>query len=259
MIDEFDGRSERAQMVAEGLTFTYRGGRQALVDVTFSCSARRVALLGPNGAGKSTLLGIVTGARRASGGRIQVRGYDSSDRRQVRMLQRSLGFLPQSFAPFPGYTAEEFLRYVAWLREVPAGRVAGLVEKALATVDLAGEGGLKIRQMSGGMRRRLGLAQALVNEPDVVVLDEPTVGLDPQQRAEFRDALARVGQRSLVLMATHLVEDVAVVCDEVVILDRGKVAFSGPLPSLVELTGRNIVDGAAVEAAYLHVMNGGAA
>lgn len=219
------------------------GRVEVLHGLTFTVSGAVIGLLGPNGAGKTTLLSVVTGAREATRGLVTVGGSPVEATR--------LGYLPQSLQPPGGYECRDFLRYVAWLRKVPSAVVDEQISSALAAVGLQAQGGNKIRTLSGGQQQRLGVAQALVNRPSLLVLDEPTVGLDPEQRREFLDLIARLGTEYTVLMATHITDDVASTCDQVVVIDAGRVLFSG---SIGELCGAKTVSATAVEAGYLEVL-----
>lgn len=192
-------------------------------------------LLGPNGAGKTSLIRVLATVARPSGGRVEILGQDSADRRGRSAIRRRLGYLPQEFGYYPGFTVREFVAYVAWLKEVPAAGVQAAVERAVARVGLADRIDARIRTLSGGMVRRVGIAQAIVNDPGVLLLDEPTAGLDPEQRVEFRELLRELGARATVVVSTHLVEDVAAACTEVALLDGGRIAYRGTPEALIAL------------------------
>lgn len=219
------------------------GRVEVLHDLTFTVAGAVIGLLGPNGAGKTTLLSVVTGAREATRGLVTVGGSPVEAAR--------LGYLPQSLRPPGGYECQDFLRYVAWLRKVPSAAVDEHISSALAAVGLEAQVRSKIRTLSGGQQQRLGVAQALVNRPSLLVLDEPTVGLDPEQRRQFLDLVARLGTEYTVLMATHITDDVASTCDQVVVIDSGRVLSSG---SIGELCGAETISATAVEAGYLEIL-----
>jgi ABC-2 type transport system ATP-binding protein len=242
-------------IAADGLGLRYARRRWGLADFTCHVEGRAIGVLGPNGAGKSTLLSLVTGARRPTTGRLSVSGLDLSERRERRLLQSRLGFVPQSVDIYPAYTVTQFLRYVCWLRRVPAAEVSARIEAAARATDLLDVTDRRIRTLSGGTRQRVALAQTLVNEPDLIVLDEPTVGLDPEQRAGFLALVQGLRDRSGVLLATHLVEDVAEVCDTVVVLFEGRSVFTGSVRDLVAEAGGDAVTGPAVSAGYLAVLD----
>ena len=171
-----------------------------------------------------------------------------------REIRRRLGYLPQSLGYYPGFTVVEFIEYFALLKDMPAARVPGAVAAAVERVELGGKARAKLRTLSGGMLRRVGIAQAIVNEPELLLLDEPTAGLDPEQRVRFRGLLRDIGQRATVVVSTHLVEDVGAACTEVALMDEGKIVFSGT-PD--ELTVRGVGHGtgdAPLERGYSAVL-----
>lgn len=244
------------RLILESLSFRYpRAGTAALTDVTASFDSNLIAVLGPNGAGKTTLLNILATHSHPTSGGFGFGGLNSRIRGDRDRMRRSLGWLPQSLDMMKGYTAAEFLRYVAWMREVPLASVEPSVADALALVDLSEHADRRIKALSGGMRQRLGIAQAIVNEPTLVILDEPTVGLDPQQRMDFRDRIAQLAHDRLVVLSTHLVEDVASVAHEVLIIAEGQVHFAGSLSELCRMPGDETPSGSDIETAYLRLMS----
>ncbi|MFJ3302398.1 ABC transporter ATP-binding protein [Streptomyces sp. NPDC086549] len=192
-------------------------------------------LLGPNGAGKTSLIRVLATVAEPSGGRVEILGEDIGDHRRRGAVRRQLGYLPQEFGYYPGFTVREFVAYVAWLKELPAADTPAAVERAVERVGLADRIDAKIKTLSGGMVRRVGIAQAIVNEPRVLLFDEPTAGLDPEQRVEFRELLRRLGASATVIVSTHLVEDVAAACTEVTLVDGGRVAYRGTPETLTAL------------------------
>ncbi|NKY13006.1 ATP-binding cassette domain-containing protein [Streptomyces somaliensis DSM 40738] len=217
------------------------------------------ALLGPNGAGKTTLLSLLSTARRPHEGTVSLLGEPVGGRVRVRRVRERIGVLPQSFGYYPRFTVREFVEYAAWLRRVPGGRRRERTREALRLVELEKHADRRMGELSGGMLRRAGIAQAVVNEPALVLLDEPTVGLDPAQRVGFRRLIKDLGERSAVVMSTHLAEDVAHVCDRVHVLLDGRVRFTGSIRDLCARApgrtgGTAEVDGPAVEAGYLAVV-----
>lgn len=205
--------------------------------------ADRVALLGPNGAGKSTLMGVLTTVLPVQQGQVVVRGSDVSSRRGRAAARRVLGYVPQSMSLPAGWTCADFLAYACWMHQVSDYQPA--VERALASVGLSERAGSRIGTLSGGMRQRLCVAQALVHHPAVLVVDEPTVGLDPLQRVRLREVLA--GLDCQLMVATHLVDDVAAMAEQVVILDAGRVVFDGSITDLCD----GEVSATSVEQAYV--------
>ncbi|MCK8677130.1 MULTISPECIES: ATP-binding cassette domain-containing protein [Streptomyces] len=215
------------------------------------------ALLGPNGAGKTTLLSLLSTARQPDQGAVSLLGAPVRGRANVRRVRERIGVLPQSFGYYPRYTVREFVEYAAWLRRVPSTERAGRVREALGLVELERYADRRMGALSGGMLRRAGIAQAVVNRPALVLLDEPTVGLDPAQRIGFRTLIRALGERSAVVMSTHLAEDVAQVCDHIHVLLEGRMRFTGSAAELcAEADGHDgtTLDGSAVEAGYLAVV-----
>lgn len=192
-------------------------------------------LLGPNGAGKTSLIRVLATVAAPTGGRVEILGDDVRDHRRRAAVRRQLGYLPQEFGYYPGFTVREFVAYVAWLKELPAAGTPAAVERAVARVGLTDRIDAKVKTLSGGMVRRVGIAQAIVNDPRVLLLDEPTAGLDPEQRVEFRGLLRELGASSAVIVSTHLVEDVAAACTEVTLVESGRVAYRGTPESLTAL------------------------
>ncbi|WP_328413085.1 ABC transporter ATP-binding protein [Streptomyces violaceus] len=220
---------------ASGLSLRY-GGTRALDDVSLRLSGGVTGLLGPNGAGKTTLLRVLATALPADRGAFTVLGHDPGTARGRQEVRRRLGYLPQTPGFHPDFTAFEFVDYVAILKEMTdrAGRHRE-VRRVLEEVGLADVRGKRIRKLSGGMRQRVALGAALVGDPGFLVLDEPTVGLDPEQRMRFREFIAGAGEGRTVLLSTHQTEDVAMLCHRVLVMAGGRVRFEG---TPAELTAR---------------------
>jgi ABC-2 type transport system ATP-binding protein len=225
---------------------TRRFGRTQAVDgVSLETGPGVFGLLGPNGAGKTSLLRMTATVLPPTSGRLRLLGRDPGHYGQRKEIRRRLGYLPQNLGYYPGFTVAEFVEYFALLKEIPPGRVPRAVAAAIEHVGLPDKARAKLRTLSGGMLRRVGIAQAIVNEPELLLLDEPTAGLDPEQRMAFRALLRSLGQRATVIVSTHLVEDVGAACTEVALMDAGKIAFHGT-PD--ELTARGEGTGAAGDA-----------
>ncbi|MFJ8137249.1 ABC transporter ATP-binding protein [Streptomyces sp. NPDC096013] len=220
---------------AAGLSLRY-GSTQALDGVSLRLGEGVTGLLGPNGAGKTTLLRVLATATPADSGSFTVLGHDPGTTAGRQEVRRALGYLPQTPGFHPDFTAFEFVDYVAILKELTdrAGRHQE-VRRVLAEVDLSDVRGKRIKKLSGGMRQRVALAAALVGDPGFLVLDEPTVGLDPEQRMRFRELIARAGEGRTVLLSTHQTEDVAMLCNRVVVMAGGVIRFDG---TPAELTAR---------------------
>ena len=213
----------------EGVRKSY-GGVAALADLDLELRPGITGLLGPNGAGKTTLIRILATLLAPSAGEVRVNGWRASDLGDRVEIRRRLGYLPQDLGLYPRFTVFEFVDYLAILKELddPADRHRR-VRAALAAVELEDLAGRKIRTLSGGMRRRVGIAQAIVADPELLLLDEPTTGLDPEQRMRFRQLIAGLGEHRTVVLSTHLVEDVAAVCTQVVVLWQGRPGSWAPL------------------------------
>jgi ABC-2 type transport system ATP-binding protein len=230
------------------------GRNQAVAGVNLETGPGVFGLLGPNGAGKTSLLRMMATVIPPSSGRIRLLGRDPGSYEPRREIRRRLGYLPQALGYYPGFTVLEFVEYFALLKDMPAARVPAAVATAVERVDLGLKAKAKLRTLSGGMLRRVGIAQAIVNEPELLLLDEPTAGLDPEQRVAFRALLRDLGQRATVVVSTHLVEDVGAACTEVALMDAGKIVFHG---TPAELTSRGTEHGtgdAPLERGYTAVL-----
>ncbi|GIF76137.1 ABC transporter ATP-binding protein [Asanoa siamensis] len=224
---------------ADGVVLRY-GRTTALDGVSLSLGTGVTGLLGPNGAGKTTLLRVIATAVRPDSGTVSAFGHDALTGPGRLAVRRRLGYLPQDPGFHPSFTAFEFVDYVAILKEltVRSARHAE-VRRVLAQVGLDEQRGKRIRALSGGMRQRVALAAALVGDPALLILDEPTVGLDPEQRMRFRELFADLGEDRAVLLSTHQTEDVMSLCRTVVVLDEGRVRFDGtPVELAAQAAGR---------------------
>jgi ABC-2 type transport system ATP-binding protein len=226
-------------VVADGVVKRYRSNT-VLDHVDLHAGPGITGLLGPNGAGKTTLLRTIATVLRPDDGQIRAFGLDPADAAQRREIRRRLGYQPQEPGFFQNFTVVAFLDYVAILKEL-AGRDVRRreVRRVIDLVELGAVANRRIRKLSGGMRRRVALAQALLGQPQLLILDEPTAGLDPEQRLRFREVVSQVAAEHTVLLSTHQTDDVAAVCDRVVVLHEGRVRFDGAPSELGDLaTGR---------------------
>ena len=221
-----------------GLVKTYgRGPRatRALAGIDLDVPAGMFGLLGPNGAGKTTLMRIVAGIANASGGTVRVAGHDLATEPGKRGAKALLGYLPQELGMYLELTAEQFVDYMAILKGLDDSRArASRVAEVLDMVALGDHARRRIKGFSGGMKRRVGIAQALVNDPRLLVVDEPTAGLDPEERIRFRNLLVRLAADRTVVLSTHIVEDIGQTCREIAVLARGRVLFRGTTGELAE-------------------------
>ncbi|MFF4254001.1 ABC transporter ATP-binding protein [Streptomyces sp. NPDC001663] len=219
---------------ASGLSLRY-GGTRALDDVSLRLTQGVTGLLGPNGAGKTTLLRVLATAVPADRGAFTVLGHDPGTTAGRQEVRRRLGYLPQTPGFHPDFTAFEFVDYVAILKELTdRGARHREVRRVLDEVALADVRAKRIKKLSGGMRQRVALAAALVGDPGFLVLDEPTVGLDPEQRMRFRELIAQAGEGRTVLLSTHQTEDVAMLCHRVLVMAGGSIRFDGTPAELTE-------------------------
>lgn len=226
-------------VAVQDLTVRYRR-KTALDGVRLDFGNGVHGLLGPNGAGKTSLIRVLATVSTPTSGEVRlldrrVTARGSEGHRARTEARRQLGYLPQQFGYYPGFTVREFVSYVAWLKEIPGHLAAAAVERAVARVGLTDRIDTKVRTLSGGMIRRIGIAQAIVNEPRLLLLDEPTAGLDPEQRVDFRELLRDLGREATVLVSTHLVEDVAAACSQVTLVDGGRVAYRGAPRDLAQI------------------------
>jgi ABC-2 type transport system ATP-binding protein len=222
----------------ENVSHIYADGTRALDQVTLSIGRGLFGLLGPNGAGKSTLMRVAATLQAPSEGRLWFDGIDVLAR--PRSLRRRLGYLPQDFGVYPGVSAETLLDQVAVLKGIAVrSERRNLVERLLRQVNLWDVRHRAVSTFSGGMRQRWGVAQALIGDPDLLILDEPTAGLDPAERNRFHELLFGLGERAVVIVSTHIVEDVANLCANMAVLAGARVLIQGTPVDLVKpLDGR---------------------
>jgi ABC-2 type transport system ATP-binding protein len=219
------------------LTKTYRGGKPAVVDVSLRIGPGVLGLLGPNGAGKSSLMRILATITRPTRGQVHFKGTDIAAR--PAELRRSLGYLPQDFGVYPHLSAREFLSYLAAVKGMPARVARTRIGELLELFDLAGAGRRPLGNYSGGMLRRVGIAQALLADPRVLIVDEPTAGLDPEERMLFRNLLSDLAGDRVVLLSTHIVSDVESVASDIAIMAGGRLQIRGsPQDLLRQAQGR---------------------
>lgn len=189
-------------------------------------------LLGANGAGKTTLMRMLCGILTPTSGEVKLDGVNNMDMGEA--FREQLGYLPQDFGYYPDFKAREFMLYVAALKGLPPVRAKERVDELLETVGLKDVANKKIRTFSGGMKQRLGIAQAMVNDPKILVLDEPTAGLDPKERVRFRNLLSDFASERLVLLSTHIVSDVEYIADQILVMKNGALIAEGTVMKLVD-------------------------
>jgi ABC-2 type transport system ATP-binding protein len=246
-------RSYAWHIHAEGLQV--RAGRRMAVDgLDLTLGYGVHGLLGPNGAGKTTLVRALATVLRPAGGSLALLGESVKGRIDLRNLRRQIGYLPQEFGYYRRFTVREFVEYIAWLKEMPPADVPGAVQRAIDRVGLTDRADHRMKTLSGGLARRAGIAQAIVNDPTILLLDEPTSGLDPDQRLEFRALLRDLSADTCVLVSTHLVEDVAAACTDVMLIDEGRLVFQGVPTDLAAAGGSDATGDSPTERGYSVLM-----
>jgi len=218
----------------KNLTKIYKKGVKALDDVNIEIGEGMFGLLGPNGAGKTTLMKILATLLEATSGDVKVGEYDiTNNRKEIRGM---LGYLPQEFGVYPKLKTWEFLDYIASLNGIKnKTEKRKKVEEMLDVMGLTEVRDRKAKKLSGGMTRRLGIAQALIGDPKVLIIDEPTTGLDPEERIKFRNLLADISQNKIIILSTHIVGDISSTCQNIALLNNGKIVFEGNPLELVKM------------------------
>lgn len=219
----------------QGLSKTYGNGKTALSDINLEIENGMFGLLGPNGAGKSSLMRILVTIMKASSGTVNVNGYDlTKNRKEIRKM---LGYLPQDFRFFTKLKTWEFLDYAAALSGIKNKKERlTKVDEWLEKVGLFDSRERQANNLSGGMKRRLGIAQALIGSPKIIVVDEPTTGLDPEERIRFRNILSELSQQDvIIILSTHIVGDISSVCQDLALLDEGRMQFNGSPEELIKM------------------------
>lgn len=207
------------------------GAKEALKNINLHMNQGMFGLLGPNGAGKTTLMKVLTTLTAKTEGDVKVCGVPVENAARVRSL---IGYLPQDFSMYGSMTAQEALDYLAVLSGLNRAQRKKLVPEMLEKVNLSGQKRTRVRAMSGGMRRRLGIAQAIIHDPKVIVVDEPTAGLDPEERVRFRNLLCEIARERLVILSTHIVGDIEATCEEIAVLNEGRILYQGKVVSLLD-------------------------
>lgn len=215
------------ELVLDRVTKQYQN-KIAVDRVSISLKPGVIGLLGANGAGKTTLMRMICGILKPTGGTITYEGMDVSE----EMYRDVLGYLPQDFGYYPGFTGREFLLYMAALKGIDKKTAQRKCDELLEVVNLKNVANKKIKSYSGGMKQRLGIAQAVLNDPQILILDEPTAGLDPKERVRFRNLIAELGKDSIVIFSTHIVSDVEHIADRILMMKSGQFIYDGTLEDI---------------------------
>ena len=210
------------ELIVSNVTKEFKN-KTAINNISFTLNKGVIGLLGANGAGKSTLMRMMCGILSPTEGQITYDGIDVSKEEYRNVL----GYLPQDFGYYPNFTAMDFLMYISALKGLNSSDSKKKSNELLKLVGLYDNRKQKIKTFSGGMKQRLGIAQALLNDPEVIVLDEPTAGLDPKERVKFRNIIAELGKDNIVLLSTHIVSDVEKIADRILVIKDGNVVFDG--------------------------------
>lgn len=216
----------------ESVTYRYKKGHEAVSCLDLDLGPGILGLLGPNGAGKSTLMRILATLAKPSAGKVRWNGEDTASKPDG--LRASLGYLPQDFGVYPALSAREFLDFLAAVKGLTGAKARARVDECLAMVGLSDAADKRLGDFSGGMRQRVGIAQALLNDPQLLIVDEPTVGLDPEERMRFRHLLTDLAGQRLVILSTHIVSDVEASATSLAVMSKGKLRFHGTPEQLVE-------------------------
>ncbi len=225
------------QLSIQNLSKTYANGVKALDNVSLDIPTGMYGLLGPNGAGKSTLMRTLATLQEADSGSVQLGEIDVL--KEQDKVRRLLGYLPQEFGVYPRISATELLRHFAILKGIPGNEIKSVTDALLHRTNLWDHRKKAVSSYSGGMRQRFGIAQALLGDPKLIIVDEPTAGLDPGERNRFHNLLSEIGENVIVILSTHIVEDVKELCPNMAIINLGKVLYAGtPDVALENLKGK---------------------
>ncbi len=241
------------KVIIEGLSKIYPNGNKAIDRIDLEIPDGMFGLLGPNGAGKSTFMRILVTLMKPSSGKVTVDGFDLiRDRKEIRKM---LGYLPQDFRFFSKLTTYEFLDYAARLAGMKSVRErSSAVDRMLEEVGLFEARDRQANRLSGGMKRRLGIAQALINNPRLIIVDEPTTGLDPEERIRFRNLLSTISTNNvIILLSTHIVGDISSTCKNMALLNRGELVYSGAPDDLIAKAKDKVWLVRATEEEYLEI------
>ncbi len=242
----FGGDKMEEKIVIKNVNKFY-GKKQALFDIDLTIEKGMFGLLGRNGAGKTTLMKTLAVLHKKKSGEITVCGVPVEKAKEIRAMT---GYLPQDFSMYPNMKCDEALEYLGYLSGIPKAECKTRVTSLLRKVNLIEHRHKKVKELSGGMKRRLGIAQALIHEPKVLIVDEPTAGLDPEERIRFRNLLCEVAQERIVILSTHIVGDIEATCENIAVMDAGRILWKGTVQEILE-NARGHIYTANVEKRFL--------
>lgn len=221
----------KMELQIENLCKSYKN-KEALQDISVTLQKGIYGLLGENGAGKSTLMRMMATVDFPTKGMIRMDGKNifTMDEKYRSLI----GYMPQDYSVYPSFTAKDFLEYMGCLKGIPKEKLRDRISKVLKFVNLEGEEHRKVKTFSGGMKRRIGIAQAIINDPEILILDEPTAGLDPKERIRFSNIISDMGKDKIVLLSTHIVSDIEAIANELVVIKEGKVLETGNVDRLIQ-------------------------
>lgn len=211
----------------------YYGKKQALKDINLTIETGMFGLLGRNGAGKTTLMKVLATLLPKSEGQISICGRNIEEAKKIRQIT---GYLPQEFSMYPNMTVYEAMDYLGVLSGLSRKRRKRKIPELLERVNLQNDQKKRVKALSGGMKRRLGIAQAILHNPRILIVDEPTAGLDPEERVRFRNLLCEIAEERIVILSTHIVGDVEATCEQIAVLDEGELIYQGSVSALIEQT-----------------------
>lgn len=227
------------EIVIKGLSKSYDGKKDALNSLDLVIPNGMFGILGRNGSGKSTLMNIIATILQPSKGTVTINGIEIKNSQKIRQM---IGYLPQDFDFYPNMKVSEVLYYLGFLSKINQKDFDKYVDLILRKVNLIDYKNKKVKSLSGGMEKRLGIAQAILHDPKVIIVDEPTAGLDPEERVRLRNLLSDLAENKIVIISTHIVSDIESTCNRIAILDKGSLVYKGDIPSLIQQSDDHIYE-----------------
>lgn len=227
------------EIVIKGLSKSYDGKKDALNSLDLVIPNGMFGILGRNGSGKSTLMNIIATILQPSKGTVIINGIEIKNSQKIRQM---IGYLPQDFDFYPNMKVSEVLYYLGFLSKINQTDFDKYVDLILRKVNLIDYKNKKVKSLSGGMKKRLGIAQAILHDPKVIIVDEPTAGLDPEERVRLRNLLSYLAENKIVIISTHIVSDIESTCNRIAILDKGSLVYKGDIPSLIQQSNDHIYE-----------------